>query len=140
MNCPFCAIDKEKTRIIKQGKNVLVIFSNPRLMQGHLLVIPKRHVERVSELNQEERKELFDTMIEYQEKILKNISSGCDIKQNYRPFQKQNNLKLDHLHIHLLPRQFEDELYQKSQVFEKEIFKELNQEEIDRISNLLNNS
>ena len=45
------------------------MFSNPRLMEGHLLVIPKRHVEKLSELNEEERKELFDTVIEYQEKI-----------------------------------------------------------------------
>jgi len=138
MNCPFCEINKEKTRIIKQGKNVFVIFSNPRLMEGHLLVIPKRHIEKLSELNEEEKKELFDTVIEYQEKILKNISPGCDIRQNYRIFQGQNNLKIDHLHIHLQPREFKDDLYKKCQIFEKDVFKQLTEEEIEKVLKLLN--
>ncbi len=137
MDCPFCNINKEKTRIIKEGKNVFVVFSNPRLVKGHLLVIPKRHVVKISELNAKEKKELFDTVIEFQEKILKKISSGCDIRQNYRPFQKQGGLKVNHLHIHLLPREFEDELYQKCQINEKEIFTNLKEEEIKRISDLL---
>jgi len=137
MDCPFCNINKEKTRIIKEGKNVFVVFSNPRLVKGHLLVIPKRHVVKISELNAKEKKELFDTVIEFQEKILKKISSGCDIRQNYRPFQKQTGLKVDHLHIHLLPREFEDELYQKCQINEKRIFSNLEEEEIKRISDLL---
>jgi len=137
MNCPFCNIDKEGTKIIKEGKYNYVCFSNPRLMDGHLLVIPKRHIERLSELSKDEKEELFDLVIEYQEKILENIAKGCDIRQNYRPFQKQDDLKLDHLHIHLHPREFKDELYQKSQIFEKDIFRKLTQEEINKISKLL---
>ena len=132
MDCPFCKIDKEKTRIIKEGEYNYVCFSNPRLMPGHLLVIPKRHVEKLSELSKDEKDELFNLVIEYQEKILKNTANGCDIRQNCRPFQKQSGLKLDHLHIHLQPREFEDELYQKCQIFKKDIFKPLTQEEIDK--------
>lgn len=94
-------------------------------MPGHLLVIPKRHVEKISELNEEERKELFDTVIEFQEKIISKIAKGCDINQHYRPFQTQDKLKVNHLHIHILPRESKDELYQKSQKFEKDIFKPL---------------
>jgi len=137
MSCPFCQIDKERTRIIKEGRHVYVCLSSPRLMEGHLLVLPKRHVEKISDLNEDERKELFDTMIEYQEKIIRSLAPGCDIRQNYRPFQKQDNLKLDHLHIHLLPREFEDELYKKCQIFEKDVFRELTEEEIEKISKLL---
>jgi ATP adenylyltransferase len=137
MECPFCEIDKEKTKIIKQGKHCYVCFSNPRLMPGHLLVISKRHVEKISELNKEEREELIDFVVEYQDKIADNVEEGCDIRQNYRPFQAQDGFKLDHLHIHLQPREFEDELYKKSQIFEKDIFKSLTQEEINRINKSL---
>ena len=137
MKCPFCEINKEKTRIIKQGKHCYVCFSNPRLMPGHLLVISNRHVEKISELNREEREELINFVIEFQEKILNNIAEGCDIRQNYRSFQAQDGLKLDHLHIHLQPREFEDDLYKKCQISEKDIFKPLPQEEINRISKLL---
>lgn len=137
MKCPFCEIDKEKTRVIKQGKHCYVCFSNPRLMPAHLLVISNRHVEKISELNKEEREELIGFVIEFQEKIANNIVEGCDIRQNYRPFMAQDGFKLDHLHIHLQPREFEDELYKKCQIFERDIFKPLTREEIDKIARLL---
>lgn len=135
MDCPFCNIPKEK--ILKQGKNVCVILSNPRLRPGHALVIPKQHALKLSELDEDTRKELLDTAIEFQEKIISKVSSGCDIRQNYRPFLKQSKLKVDHVHLHVLPRDFEDELYQKSQIYEKEIFKDLSDEEKEKFSKLL---
>jgi diadenosine tetraphosphate (Ap4A) HIT family hydrolase len=131
MECPFCNITSERTRILKEGKFVRVIFSNPYLMRGHLLVVPKRHVEKISELNNKEREELFNLLIEFQEKILGKVSSGCDIRQNYRPFQEQNKFKVHHLHFHLQPRELFDELYKKYQIFEKDIFKDLSSEELD---------
>lgn len=136
MNCPFCNIDEERTRIIKEGEHVWVVLSNPRLVDGHLLVIPKRHIEKSSKLREEEKKELFETVLEFREKILLKFSSGCDIRQNCRPFLKQSNLKVDHLYFHLLPREFEDELYKKCQIFEKEIFRMLTEEEKEKFAKL----
>ena len=115
----------------------IVVLSNPRLVAGHTLVIPKRHVLKLSELTREERHEILDTVIEFQEKIISKIATGCDIRQNYRPFIKQNDLKIDHAHVHLIPRALEDELYQKSMQFEKEVFAPLAQKEADRVSLLL---
>ncbi len=133
MDCPFCSIDSLKTRIISSKKNVLVLLSNPRLMKGHILVVPKRHVEKVSELNSEEKAGLFETIEEFQEKILQKIAKGCDIRQNYRPFQAQTNLKVNHLHFHLQPRELFDELYEKCQVYEKELFQELDKSEEEEV-------
>ncbi len=133
MDCPFCNINSEKTRILKNGNFVRVIFSNPCLMPGHLLIVPKRHVEKISDLNEEEQQELFKMIIEFQEKILSKVSSGCDIRINYRPFQKQDGLKVNHLHIHLHPRELFDELYEKCQIFEKDVFKDLSIEELDKM-------
>ena len=135
-NCPFCDINKERTRIIDEGLYVRIILSNPRLMYGHLLVVPKRHVERMSELYEEERSELISKVIEFQEKILNLLANGCDLRQNYRPFQNQTNLKVYHLHIHLQPRELEDELYSECQRFETQIFSELKTEEKEKLSKL----
>jgi diadenosine tetraphosphate (Ap4A) HIT family hydrolase len=56
MNCPFCEITTEKTeRVIRETESTFAVLSNPQLMSGHLLVIPKRHVEKLSELSKEER-------------------------------------------------------------------------------------
>lgn len=136
MDCPFCKIDKERTRIVAEGNCYFVVLSNPRLMPGHLLVIPKRHVEKPSQLTAEERREIFDAIIELEEKVLERFASGCDIRSNYRPFIRQGWVKVDHLHFHLQPRSFEDELYQKSQKFEKELWKELSEEEREKLTKL----
>lgn len=125
--CPFCNIDP--SFLVKGGKLVYVALSNPRLADGHMLVIPKRHVEYVHELNEEERKELFDTAIGMQQKVLGRFSSGCDIRQNCRPFLPEGRLKVDHVHIHVIPREKDDELHQKSMKFQDDLFRELTEEE-----------
>jgi diadenosine tetraphosphate (Ap4A) HIT family hydrolase len=138
MECRFCNLEeKESERILKVFTHCTVIFSNPRLMPGHLLVIPKRHLLNLCELSEEERKELFDVTITYQEKILKHVAPGCDIKQHNRPFITENDLKVDHLHIHLQPRGFEDELYLKSQIHDIQIFQKLTQVEVSELATLL---
>lgn len=115
--------------MVTEGRYVFTALSNPRLMPGHLLIIPKRHIEKPSELTGEERAELFEMVITFQEKILQKVATGCDIRQNCRPFLPQGKLKVNHLHFHLLPREFEDELYSKSMIYEKTIFQNLPEEE-----------
>ena len=137
-NCVFCKIDNEKTRVIDESKNTITILSNPALVKAHCLVIPKRHIEKISELTKEEIVEIFDKMIRVQEKLLRKFS-GCDIRQNYSPFMFQGKLKVNHLHFHLQPREFEDELYKKSQIYEKDIFKDLNQDNLDEVKNFILN-
>jgi len=105
-------------------------------MPGHLLVIPKRHVERLSELTKEERDGLLEEVVNVQEKILNSFAKGCDICQNFRPFIPDSKLKVSHLHFHLRPRELDDELYQKSQIHEKEIFRDIEEGEWEKYREL----
>jgi len=116
---------------------VRVIFSNPRLMKGHLLVTPKRHVEQPWELAEHELKEIFFHIHALQKKLAETLGTGCDIRQNYRPFIKQGRLKVDHLHFHLLPRTFQDDLYEKSMKFETDIFSDVPVAEVDAVKKSL---
>lgn len=131
-NCPFCNFDRRKFEFISETENTLTIFSNPSLVLGHCLVLPKRHVEKLSELNKGDLQGLFSEVIKTQELLLENFG-GCDLVQNYRPFMPQSRLKINHLHIHLRPRELFDNLYKKSQIFETNLFKDLTQEEIKEI-------
>lgn len=108
-------------------------FSDPRLMAGHLLIISKRHVEKLSELNSKERKEIFDTAIYFQEKILKNLAPGCDMRQHYRPFIPPGKFKVNHLHIHLQPRKNKDKLWEKTQRYEINMFRKLSEKEFKSV-------
>src|SRR3989344_1115611 len=103
MDCAFCKIaTHEKERTLRETEHVFAVLSNPRLMPGHTLVVPKRHVLKIAELGDQERKELFDMLVILEEKILTVFASGCDIRQHYRPFVAQDGYyKMNHLHFHL---------------------------------------
>jgi histidine triad (HIT) family protein len=135
-DCPFCDTSTNN-RVFSESKLVKVIFSNPRLVEGHLLVIPKRHIEEPWELDKQERDEVFHFINSLQKKISQTLGTGCDVRQNYRPFIIQGKLKIDHVHYHLIPRKFEDELYEKSQIYEKDIFGDLPNSEVDKVMSLL---
>ncbi|HEY0220941.1 MAG TPA: HIT domain-containing protein [Candidatus Paceibacterota bacterium] len=131
MDCPFCEIvNDKKERILKESEHSFVVLSNPKLMSGHLLVIPKRHVEKTSELEKEESEDLYNEVIHLQEKVLEKIAPGCDVSQHYRPFIPDNKFKVTHLHFHVRPRFLDDELYEKVQIYEKDVFSDLNEEDV----------
>ena len=136
MDCAFCGKLEKKSRIINESKYSFTILSNPALMKGHCLVIPKRHVESLMELSEEEKIDLLSQIIKMEKKLLEKFP-GCDVRQNYRPFQLESSLKVNHLHIHLQPRTLFDELYEKCQKFEGEVFKILSEEEIEEVKNFI---
>lgn len=128
-NCPFCNPD----RIIEDGDEALVVASNPRLTFGHLLVIPRRHVEKPWELTDDEAQSVWRLIKKYQKLLSESIGQGCDARENYRPFLPQNQLKIDHIHWHLIPRTDQDEIYLKTQIGEKDLFQNLDEDELDRL-------
>jgi diadenosine tetraphosphate (Ap4A) HIT family hydrolase len=132
--CPFCGSARTEGRILKEGEFAYVIFSNPRLMPGHLLVIPKRHIDgRVGDLSKDERDEIFDFLSEFQAKILDKVASGCDIRQNFKPYVKNSRTHVNHMHWHLQPREFKDEIYEKADVYRDPLYRDLSPEERDRL-------
>jgi ATP adenylyltransferase len=137
-DCPFCTSAREEGRTLKEGKYAYVIFSNPRFVPGHLLVIPKRHVDgRIGNITKEERDEIFDLLAEFQEKILTKISSGCDIRQQFKPYVKNSRTHVDHMHWHLDPREFKDKLYEQAYIHREKLYEDLPPGEAERLTKLL---
>ena len=125
--CVFCDMDEEY--IVRESQNIITILSNPYLVKGHSLVMPRDHFERLKELPKWLRHELIDEATVVQNLLMERLGApGCDLKQNYRPFLPPGRLKVNHLHFHVLPRWPEDELYQRSMRYEKEIFTDLTPE------------
>jgi len=132
MSCGFCNLDPKRNKVVYDGDLVFVMPSNPRLMQGHLLVIPKRHIEKPWELTSEERKEIFETVLKFQKKVIDHkIATGCDIRQNYRPFLPEGETKVNHVHYHILPRKLNDHLFEKSEIGHGKVFKMMTEEELE---------
>jgi histidine triad (HIT) family protein len=136
--CPFCQIQSEPERIIKRAELTTVFLSNPRLMEGHTLVVPNRHIEEPWQLTEAELKEIFQCIFDIEKHLLlADVGAGFDIRQNYRPFLQQSQLKIDHVHFHILPRYKEDKLHTESMHYEVELFEPLPEAEATKIKNIL---
>lgn len=135
-SCVFCSKDLNK-RKIEEGKYAFVLLSNPRLVAGHILIIPKRHVQLFSDLSKQEVLEINKLLAKYQDKILKHLSKGTEIRQNFRPFKKDSNTHVNHFHFHILPRNNEDELAKKIDIHRKPFYVKLKEKEREKITGLL---
>ncbi|MGH7141631.1 MAG: HIT family protein [Minisyncoccia bacterium] len=133
-SCPFC---DPKERVFKENEHAYCLLSNPRLMPGHLLVIPKRHVEKPWELSDEEVRDIFSLIKFLQQKIVPALATGVDVRQHYRPFLPESRTKVNHVHYHVLPRTFQDELWLKVESHDQELFRDLSKEEQKRITKLI---
>jgi diadenosine tetraphosphate (Ap4A) HIT family hydrolase len=133
-DCPFC---QPKERVLKSNKYAQVLLSNPRKTAGHFLVMPKRHVEKPWQLTGDELNDIFDLIFFLEQKIIGKLGDGCDVRQNYRPFMKQGRLKIDHVHFHVIPRYYQDYIYQVAEKYETDLFTELDESEAGEVAKLL---
>ncbi len=137
-DCPFCEPKLGESRVIRSGKLSHMFLSNPRLIKGHTLIVPKRHIEDPRQLTKEEIVDIFEQIKYVENKLIAaGVAGGCDIRQHFRPFIKQNDIKIDHVHFHVLPRNPEDRLYDVSMKHEMALFEQLDAEERANISKIL---
>ena len=132
-DCPFCGGE----RVLKSNEHAQVILSNPRKVPGHFLVIPKRHVEQPWDLTKNELADIFDLIFFIEQKIIGKLGDGCDVRQNYRPFLRQGELKVNHVHFHVIPRSLDDYIYQISEKYDAELFADLDKTEAREVAKLL---
>jgi len=104
--CIFCTKPKErndkKNLILYTGETSFIIMNRYPYSNGHLMTVPYRHTNNLSDLTQEERLELA------------NLTIKCtDILQAIRPDGFNIGMNLgraggagidDHLHYHIVPR------------------------------------
>lgn len=134
IDCPFC---NPQERVLKENGYAQMLLSDPRKVPGHMLVMPKRHIEKPWELTENELKDIFELINFIEQRFIGELGEGCDIRQNYRPFSNQNSLKVNHLTFHVVPRAQNDYLYQVSEQFERDVFAELDDVERAAVIKLL---
>ena len=103
--CVFCfpKENDDKHYVVFRSKSCYVILNHYPYNNGHIMVIPNKHVSTLNELSEEENKELFE-VVRLSEKILYNAYNpeGMNIGINEG---KAGGAGIEsHLHVHLLPR------------------------------------
>ncbi len=99
-NCQFCELDKSVI-IIEQNSCIMIANKYPYVF-GHLLIVPKRHVETIEDLNKDEDKDMM-LLSKKAVRMLRNTFNpeGFNIGINIGEISGGS---IKHLHIHIVPR------------------------------------
>jgi len=100
MDCIFCKIINKElpTEIIFENNNIIVIKDvNPK-SKTHLLVIPKKHIESIKEIKEEDKELMGELLITArkvaEEKELDNYQLHINVGHGAGQI-------IDHIHMHL---------------------------------------
>ncbi len=105
--CIFCAMLKEKNDqknfIVTRTRYSFCVLNIYPYNNGHLLIVPYRHVSGLSNLRKEEREDLFDLLLSMKMLVKKTLKpGGYNIGINLGKIAGAGFP--GHLHIHLVPR------------------------------------
>lgn len=98
-NCIFCKIVKGEipTNKIYEDKNFLVFLDIKPVSDGHLLIIPKKHVIWMQEAEDKTISDIFKLT----KKMMLALKKG--LKCDYVQMSVVGN-EIPHFHVHLIPR------------------------------------
>ena len=98
--CPFCHLVNRK--IYLENDLSIGILDGFPISNGHSLIIPKRHVGSVFDIQKDELLSLFNLLADVRNKLTEQFSpDGFNIGINDNEAAGQT---IDHVHIHLIPR------------------------------------
>ena len=114
-DCIFCKIAREEIPALKiwEDKKYLAFLDMNPINPGHALLIPKKHDDYIFDLNNEE----------YSELMLKAKEVAKLLKEKLNPKRIGiivEGFGVSHVHIHLVPINFPDEICNKRKPIDSE--------------------
>lgn len=98
LNCAFCQIKE----VILENDLALAFYDKYPVNKGHLLIIPKRHVEQYFDLTNQERAAIDQLLFEGKKLLDEQYQpDGYNIGVNCGESAGQT---IFHVHVHLIPR------------------------------------
>lgn len=100
-NCPFC-LARNSDRVILRSDESFAIYDSFAVSEGHMLIIPNRHVDSYFELTEKERNDIWNLVNLAKFELDRKFSpDGYNIGINVGEYAGQS---IHHVHIHLIPR------------------------------------
>ena len=108
MNCPFCAIVAgERPADVVYDDAAVVAFLDVRpLFPGHVLVVPRRHAETLTDLTEEETGPFFARV----RRITAAVERATDAAGSFVAANNRVSQSVPHFHVHVVPRNRKDGL------------------------------
>jgi len=106
--CVFCQIvgGEQPARVVLDDDTVIAFLDVRPVFKGHVLVVPRRHVVTLPDLDHAELEPYF-------ERVQRVAAAVPDALDAHGTFVAMNNVvsqSVAHLHCHVVPRRFKDGL------------------------------
>ena len=101
MDCLFCKIINKEvaSKILYEDENVLVFLDINQSNVGHTLIVPKKHIVDIKNVDDETLCHMIKIAHQISEKIMAKLgATGMTYSINYGDAQE-----IKHLHLHLCP-------------------------------------
>ena len=98
--CPFCHFDDKD--IVFESRSFYVVLARAPYCIDHFLIIPRRHVVFLHELDEEEKNELWGLTEEWNSKV-RQYHQGASILLRDVPTKMGLKRSINHLHLHIIP-------------------------------------
>lgn len=100
-SCAFCRDEVLERQTFYTGNRVLGVLTHKPALNGHVLIIPKRHVERFEDLDPDEVEEIFIAVKKIDRAVQETFGNT-----DYLLIQKNGVMagqSVPHVHFHYLP-------------------------------------
>lgn len=105
--CIFCIFpgedDDRKNRVLARGKSAFVIMNTFPYSNGHLLIVPYRHVSDLTELTGDESLEVMQ-LVQRSLSVLKQAFAPDGFNIGVNQGTAAGAGIADHIHVHIVPR------------------------------------
>ena len=95
-DCPFCHIAEDK--LLAENEDARAFLDGYPITEGHTLVVPKRHVPSVFDLDASEQESLWQLVKEVRGRL---TADAFNVGVNDGPAAGQT---VSHAHVHVIPR------------------------------------
>ncbi|MEO8323807.1 MAG: HIT family protein [Actinomycetota bacterium] len=106
--CVFCdiAAGEVPATIVFEDDATLAFLDLRPLFPGHVLVVPKEHIETLAELPSEAIAPFFGSV----QKLAVAVEAAMDAKGTFVAINNKVSQSVPHLHVHVVPRRPKDGL------------------------------
>ena len=106
--CPFCAVvDGDQPAGVVLDDEIAVAFLDHRpVFKGHVLVVPRVHVETLTDLPVDAVGPFFERV----QRVAEAVQGGLEVDGTFVAMNNIVSQSVPHLHVHVVPRRRKDGL------------------------------
>ena len=110
VSCVFCAVaaGEVAAHLVWEGESVIAFLDRAPVFPGHVLVVPRGHVETLLDLPADGMPELFEAV----QRVARAVEAedGLGAHGSFVAVNNRVSQSVPHLHVHVVPRRRKDGL------------------------------